>query len=237
MIFDVASSPAEIARLRNQDLGETTAVVFDILRATSSMVTGFAHGITEIIPAETIEEARALQERHPDALLGGERGGVKIAGFDVGNSPLEYCQHSGRRVITTTTNGTLALRACGHAQAVLAAAFLNLEATVAALRKAQPARVLAVCAGTGDDAALEDLLAAGALAQAFPEADLTDAALAAGALYAQYEHRLLEGFQLSKNGRALRVKGFTPDVEWCAQLSIYPLVARLKNGVIRAEWI
>jgi len=236
MIIEVASSPAEIALLRNQDLGETTAVVFDILRATSSMVTGFAHGITEIIPAETIEEARALKEQYPDALLGGERGGVRIAGFDLGNSPLEYCRDSGRRVITTTTNGTIALRACAHAHEVLAAAFLNLEATVKALRESKPARVLAVCAGTGSEAALEDLLAAGALAQAFPEADLTNAALAAGALYAQFEQRLLEGFRLSRNGRALRVKGFDPDVEWCAQQSIYPLVARLKEGVIRAEW-
>ena len=145
MKFDVITSPAEIATLRNRGLGETTAVVFDILRATSSMVTAFAHEVVEIIPAETIEEAHSLKAKHPEALLGGERGGVRIEGFDLGNSPLEYRKKvAGQRIITTTTNGTIALRACDHAHEVLAAAFLNLGATVAHLRNTQPAQVLAV---------------------------------------------------------------------------------------------
>jgi 2-phosphosulfolactate phosphatase len=241
MKFDVIFSPVEIAALRTRDLSETTAVVFDILRATSSMITGFAHAAQEILPAETIEEAHALKAKHPDALLGGERGGVRIAGFDLGNSPLEYREKvAGRRIITTTTNGTLALRACDQAREVLAAAFLNLAATAAYLQRARPAQVLAVCAGTGKEAALEDLLAAGALAEALSEAgplEMTDAAQAALALYAQFRGRLLAGFQLAKNGRALLASGFAEDVPWCAQVSVYSLVAPLKNGALRHLWI
>jgi 2-phosphosulfolactate phosphatase len=90
MIVDVALNPAEIALLPQRDLSATTCVVFDVLRATSSMVTALANGASAIHPVRTIEEALALRQRFPDALLGGERHGDPIPGFELGNSPLEY---------------------------------------------------------------------------------------------------------------------------------------------------
>ena len=98
----------------------------------------WSNGARRVFPVLTVEEAFALRrDRLPDALLGGERGGVRIDGFDLGNSPREYTfpkESSGRDVITTTTNGTVALRACTHADAVLAAGFVNLDATAAWLQ-------------------------------------------------------------------------------------------------------
>ena len=128
MKFDAALTPADISRLPERDLSGTTCVVFDVLRATSSMITALANGAAEIFPAKTIEEARALREKMPDALLGGERHGERIEGFDLGNNPFEYAAHSGRRIISTTTNGTIALRACERAGRVLVGALLNLAA-------------------------------------------------------------------------------------------------------------
>src|SRR5712675_737545 len=112
MHIDVVLHPAEIALLPARDLSGTTCVVFDVLRATSSMVTALANGVSEIHPVCTIQEAQALKGRLPDVVLGGERKGDSIPGFDIGNSPSEYTGLKGRRIVTTTTNGTVALRAC-----------------------------------------------------------------------------------------------------------------------------
>lgn len=232
MKIDVVLNPAEIALLPGRDLSATTCVVFDVLRATSSMVTALAHGVAEIHPVRTIEEALALKERMPDAVLGGERHGNLIPGFDVGNSPAEYVGLAGRRVISTTTNGTVALRACEHAARVLVGAVLNLSALVAELRARPPERLLLVCAGTFADFALEDACGAGLLIADFPEATLTDSAQAALAMAARFPDPLV-ALRRAKNGRALAAAGRDADVEWCAQRSRYKVVGAMESAVIR----
>src|SRR6185295_6978290 len=115
MKIDVALNPAEIARLPQRQLAGTTCIVFDVLRATSSMITALGHGASEIYPVTSIDEALELRKEHPRAILAGERHGERIDGFDIGNSPFEYQTLHGARIISTTTNGTVALRACEHA--------------------------------------------------------------------------------------------------------------------------
>ena len=232
MTIDAALNPAEIARLPQRDLSQTTCVVFDILRATSTMITALAHGAGEIHPVRTIEEARELRAEHPRALLGGERHGELIDGFDLGNSPLEYRNLQSARIVTTTTNGTIALRACEHAERVLVGALLNLGALVEELRWDDPENVLLVCAGTFEDFALEDAVAAGLLALEFPEAALTDAAHAAVAS-ARLFPTPLEALRASRNGQVLAGKGRGTEVEWCAQLSRYTVVGLMDGAVIR----
>src|SRR5438094_8157671 len=100
MNIDVVLNPAEIATLEPARLEGTTCVVFDVLRATSSITTALANGAEEIYPVRSIEEARALQEELGDAALAGERGGEKIDGFNYGNSPLEFLENVPRRIIT-----------------------------------------------------------------------------------------------------------------------------------------
>lgn len=235
MLIDVALDPAEIALLPQRDLSATTCVIFDVLRATSSMVTALAHGAAAIHPVRTIEEARALKEQLPDAVLGGERHGELIEGFDVGNSPFEYREAvQGRTVISTTTNGTVALRACENARSVLVGALLNLDAVADEIRRSSPAAVLVVCAGTFETFALEDAFAAGALiAELGVGADsLTDSAQAVLALQRQFADPLA-ALQAARNGRALRSKGRGEEVDWCAQLSRYRVVGSMESAVIR----
>ncbi|MDB6152867.1 MAG: comB [Chthoniobacteraceae bacterium] len=233
MLIDVVLNPAEIALLSRRDLSGTTCVIFDVLRATSSMVTALAHGAAAIYPACTIEEAFELKKQLPDALLGGERHGDPIAGFDLGNSPFEYREAvAGKTIISTTTNGTIALRACEHADEVLAGALLNLDALVLEIQKQRPAKLLIVCAGTFGDFALEDACAAGWLVAALKEGELTDAAQAALAVTRLFPEPL-PALQSAKNGRALLAKGRGNEVDWCAQVSIYTVVGRMKSGVIR----
>jgi len=231
MKIDAALDPADIALLPARDLSRTTCIVFDVLRATSSMITALAHGVTEIHPVLTIEDAVALRARLPGARLGGERGGERPAGFDFGNSPFDYRDAAGARIVWTTTNGTAALRACEGAGRVLVGALLNLDALAAALRDAT--EVLLVCAGTHETLALEDVCAAGHLAARFPDAVFTDAAHAALAVARAFPEPL-EALRASRNGRALAAMGRGAEVEWCARRSAYSIVAHMDGAVVRA---
>src|ERR1017187_8958148 len=171
MKIEAILTPAELPALAKRDLRETICVVFDVLRATSTFVTALHNGAKAIIPVSEISEALAIRKKQPDVLLGGERNGVKIRAaqtggidFDFGNSPREYTPEKvrGKTIVSTTTNGTRALRACAGAQTVLAASFLNLTATAQFIRRLQPAQIVLVCAGTRENIATEDVLAAGA---------------------------------------------------------------------------
>jgi 2-phosphosulfolactate phosphatase len=126
------------------------------------------------VPVSEISEALAIRQKQPGVLLGGERDGVRIRAdqtdgidFDLGNSPREYTPEKVRNktIVSTTTNGTRALHACAGAQTVLAASFLNLTATAQFIRRIQPAQIVLVCAGTRENIATEDVLAAGALGE------------------------------------------------------------------------
>jgi 2-phosphosulfolactate phosphatase len=234
MHIDVVLHPAEIATvLPARDLSATTCVVFDVLRATSSMVTALAHGAREIYPVRTIEEALALKARMPDAVLGGERNGDIIPGFQVGNSPLEYREAMrGQRIITTTTNGTIALRACEGAARVLVGAVLNIGAVAAVLQANWPPHLLIVCAGTFADFALEDSCAAGLLIGALGAESLSDAAHAALGVARLYPEPAAV-LRASRNGHTLVAADRAADVEWSAQLSRYDVVGEMKSAVIR----
>ena len=146
------------------------AVVIDVLRASTTIITALANGAARVRAVRTVGEARALAGSAA-ALLGGERGGRRIAGFDLGNSPLEYSRQrvAGRDVVITTTNGTAALEACGDAAEVLIGAVVNRSALAAlAVRLAADGTrdVHLVCAGTDGAVTEEDLLGAGAILDA-----------------------------------------------------------------------
>jgi len=230
--LEVVLNPAEIAQLPSRDLAAATCVVFDVLRATSSMITALAHGAIEICPVCSVDEAWRLKMQQPDAVLGGERHGDIIPGFDIGNSPSEYTGAQDRRIITTTTNGTVALRACAGAQCVLVGALLNLGAVAAVLRARSPQAVFLVCAGTFDTFALEDAYAAGRLIAELADASLSDAAHAAAAVAARYPDAI-EILLRARNGQALVAAGRSADVEWCAQVSRYTVVGQMEAAVIR----
>ena len=234
--IDVILSPPEIDLLPGRDLAGSIAIVFDVLRATSTMVTALAHGAAGIWPVRTVEEAWALREKKPDALLGGERHGDRIEGFDLGNSPLEYGENvRGREIIATTTNGTIAMRAVEHASSVFAASLLNNGAVAAHLNSTPDSDIVIVAAGTFREAALEDILAAGMLISLLPNRALTDSAQVALAFYQREERDLRAGLRNAKNGRALLAKGREAEVDWCAQPSLFPLLAEMKGGCVRVR--
>ena len=215
-MLEVTFTPAEFTALRQRDLSQTVCVVFDVLRATSSIVTALANGACEIIPVCEIAEAVALRQARPDLLLAGERNGRRIlraqtgsVDFDLGNSPREFTRErvAGRSIAMTTTNGTRALQACRGARRLLVGSFLNLGAVTDWLARDGTERLLIVCSGTHEEAAYEDVLGAGALCDAvwaqFANGHLADSAQMARETYQRGAGDLLTAVTASKNARRL----------------------------------
>jgi 2-phosphosulfolactate phosphatase len=151
------------------DLAGGLVVVIDVLRATTTICHALAAGGV-VIPCLEVDEARGVAGDYPpgQAVLGGERKGLRIEGFDLGNSPSEYTPATvgGRTVVFTTTNGTRALRQCAAASRVILGAFANLSAVcreVAGVLTSGGAAHL-LCAGTRGEITSEDALFAGAVA-------------------------------------------------------------------------
>jgi 2-phosphosulfolactate phosphatase len=213
---EVLFTPAEFRALSQRDLSRTTCVVFDVLRATSTMVAALAAGARGVMPVCEIAEAIARRRERPELLLAGERDGLRIGAaltggieFDLGNSPREFTNErvAGRLIVSATTNGTRALRACSGAAGVLIGSLLNLNATAGFLVHENSERICIVCAGTGEDAALEDTLAAGALCEALrstnADCDLEDSALIARGSFLEARQNLAHAIGQSRNARRL----------------------------------
>lgn len=246
--IEVLFTPAEFRALRERDLANTTCVVFDVLRATSTMVTALANGAEAFIPVEEISEAIALGRERPEALLAGERDGLRIGSaltsgveFDLGNSPREFTPDKvkGRTVICTTTNGTRALRACAGAEAVLVGSFLNLSATMELIVRYKPRLLLLVCAGTGEKASLEDTLAAGALCDQMlsrpSPCDPLDSAETAWRVYRHAQDDLVAAVRRAQNARRLLAHAeLRDDVEFCLRRDAHPIRAIMgADGIVR----
>ena len=241
---EVLFGPAEYQARREFGFAGSVCVVFDVLRATSVMITGLAHGAAGFVPVEEIAEAIQYRSRYPEALLAGERNGLRITAalsggveFDLGNSPREYnaSRVRGRTIISTTTNGTRALRACAAAPTVAISSFLNLNATAQWLKRSSPPRVTLICAGTAESTALEDVLCAGALAEGLRGAALEDSAMLARSAYRESSKNLLATISTSQNARRLLDNGeLKADVEFCLQRDVHNFVAVLEpDGVIK----
>ena len=235
MEIDVTFTPAGLKTSRPSG---RTVVVIDVVRASSTMVQGLANGCTGFLPVRTVTEARrrALTLSGPPPLLGGERRGVRLPGFQLGNSPLEYTAETvaGRNVVFSTTNGTAAIDASGGAATVVIGSFLNLGAAAEhAVRLG--ADVTLAGAGAGGRPVLDDVVCAGMLAQRIQElspggAVLTDAAQLALLAAQPYQGRLLALLRDSFSGRALLAIGYGQDLEFCARLDALPIVPTLRAG-------
>lgn len=214
-------------------------VAVDVLRATSTITKALSSGAVAVIPVLEPEEALAAAQAHPEGtvVLGGERGGLRIPGFHLGNSPAEYTPASveGKVVLFTTTNGTRAIRRAAPLGPVYILSFLNVGAVAADLRES--GRDVAVaCAGTRGELSLEDVACAGALVEALGGPDgsleLNDLAWTARELYRSYRDRLAELLHIARHGQTLVALGLQEDLVTCAQQDSLPLVPVYRDGQI-----
>jgi 2-phosphosulfolactate phosphatase len=245
--IEVLFTPAEFRALRQRELRDAVCVVIDVLRATSTIVTALANGAQAVIPVEEISEALALRQKRPDVLLAGERDGLRIGAqltggveFNLGNSPREFTAENvrGKTIVSTTTNGTRALRACAAARAVLVCSFLNLRATARHLETLQPEDLILVCSGTQEECALEDVLAAGALCDLLGQLcapPAADSVHIARTLFLGARNDLPGALRHSRNARRLlALPELRDDVAFCLQTDLFDLVAAADaTGAIR----
>jgi 2-phosphosulfolactate phosphatase len=231
-----------VAELEPVGLQDRTVVVLDVLRATSSMVAALASGARAIYPVATPEEAVRLASSlgREDTLLCGERKGLKVEGYHLGNSPSEFTPEKvgGKRLIMNTTNGTRACQAVVAADRVYVAALLNLSAVARAVARAEELTVL--CAGREDRFALEDAVCAGLLLERISElrggdpTELDDAARAAVVLSKSFTPDAVFLAETAA-GQALAEIGLGGDTQDCARLDVHGIVPRMSERMIRLE--
>jgi 2-phosphosulfolactate phosphatase len=222
-------------------LADGVAVVVDVLRATTTIVHALAAGCTAVCPCAEVEEARELAGgmRVGRVLLGGERNGLPLPGFDLGNSPREYTAAlcKGNTLVLTTTNGTRALLRAAEALRVLVAAFVNYSAVCEQLRQElRPVHI--VCAGSEGEITLEDTLLAGALVDFLCEGQdvcLNDGARLAWDCFENHGRVLLGALEISKGGANLRALGYDEDIRAAAAVDQFALVPELRRDPLRVE--
>jgi 2-phosphosulfolactate phosphatase len=233
-------SPIEVDPSATHD---ATAVVIDLIRATSVIVEALASGVRSIYPTESTEEAIRLANSlgREDTLLCGERRGLKIEGFDLGNSPREFTPErvEGRRLVMTTTNGTRAFLAVQNSRRVLALSLLNLSAVARSVADAE--RLVVVCAGKENRFAVDDALCAGVFLRAVLEGrgedvlldDASRAALAISDTFPADDAFL----RSTAAGAALVEVGLGDDLPWCATRDRYDGVPEMQDRVIQIPMI
>lgn len=213
------------------ELDNTTAVVIDIFRASSSMCYGLANGAHSIIPVAEIDECLAYKGK--GYLLAAERDGAVVEGFDFGNSPFSYTPEkvAGRTVVLTTTNGTRAIQHCKRAKTVVMGSFLNIGALTQWLKN-QDGHVLLVCAGWKNHMCLEDTIFAGAVVDRLQAAEVTmdDAAYAAQHLYHSAREDLATFLAEASHSKRMKHLHIEKDIAFCLQENVVAAIPVLKNG-------
>jgi len=226
--------------IKNTELADKLVIVIDVLRASSTIVTALANGCNGFIPILSPEQVRekAQQFEKEGILLGGEREGKKIEGFDLGNSPREYRKKvvKDKTIIFSTTNGVKTLEMAKDARKIIIGSFLNLKAVFNYCTNYQ-GDILIICAGRDGRFSLEDAACAGmiihSLRDVFPGVHQgVDANLTAQLLYEKFGHNILETLRKSQHGRYLESIGLSEDLKFCSQLDFYHIVPILRDGII-----
>ena len=218
------------------------AVVIDVLRSSSTLAKALSNGAEAVFPFVTPEEAigRRKDAERASVLLCGERGGKKIPGFNLGNSPAEFSAKrvQGKILFFSSTNGSKAiLTASLRAREVLVGGFNNAAAAVSRLIRNKKNCVL-VCAGQEGGFSLEDAVCAGMLAARIRAATMeaclfSDAASASVLLYNHYKDGLVEMMHACEHGRALKRVGMESDLGPCAEIDSLHVLPVLQGGALR----
>lgn len=208
-------------------------VVIDVLRATTAICAAFDNGIKSIIPVSSIEEAREYKAK--GYLVGAERKGQIVEGFDFGNSPYSYMNEKlrGQEVVLTTTNGTKALNIAKNAETVVVGALVNLEALCKWLVE-QNKNTLCLCSGWQDKFNLEDTICAGAISDhLLSTGNYTsdeDSSIAAKYLYLSAVDNYLGFLKSSSHRKRLKNLNLNEDIKYCLTPNQTDVIPILKDG-------
>ena len=218
-----------------------TVVVVDVLRATTCIVEALQNGASQVVPARDPGEAMGFAGHlgRRESLLTGERGGLRLPDFDLGNSPLEFTQKTvaGKTVVITTTNGTAAIHAARAAYRMLIGCMRNRSAVAGAAAETGK-DILILCAGTVGECSADDMVAAGSILEAvlkdLPEKPvLNDFARICLLLYRDWKKGDADLSEMT-HYHVLHELGFVEDLQFCFMEDQTNIVPKYENGSIRS---
>ncbi len=235
MRVDTFSHTTKVA---SSSLANKTVIVVDVLRATTSIICAIKNGATQVIPTQDAGTAASISGRlGGGCVLAGERGGFKLAGFALGNSPFEFSPENvqNKSVVFSTTNGTVAIHNVQDAKNVLIGAMINRTA-VAKKALALGEDIIIACAGTDGLVSADDICAAGAIADALARnskepLEMSDLTLICSMIYADWLSGRAD-LSVTKHYAYLMKMGFQEDVEFCFKQDLTDIVPVYKNGII-----
>lgn len=235
MKIDIIISADDIqeSKIKNKNV-----VVIDMLRATTVITTAFMNGCSEVIPYLTIDEAlnKGKTLSRDSYVLGGERKAMKIEGFDLSNSPLEYTKDTvdNKTVIITTTNGTRTLTECTEAKRIFVGAMINGKAVAEKLVELGDDACI-VNAGTNGEFSMDDFICSGYIINEIlkltNKVDLTDIAKTANYIY-ESNHSIESFIHSARHYGVMKDLGLMEDIHYAMQKDITKIVPEYKNGRI-----
>jgi 2-phosphosulfolactate phosphatase len=235
---EVCFTPGEYEYFKNEF---EIVVVIDVLRATSAICTAFEYGIKSIIPVRSIEDALRYKEK--GYLVGAERKGEIVKGFDFGNSPFSYMnpKFKGQEIVLTTTNGTKSLDVAKDAETVVVGSFLNLNYLNEWLLQSKK-NILCLCSGWQDKFNLEDTICAGAICDYLISSgeytSTEDSSIAAKYLFQSAEKNNLGYLKSSSHRRRLKNLNLNEDIKYCLtpnQTNVIPIL--IDGKLIKIETV
>ncbi|MDU1507933.1 2-phosphosulfolactate phosphatase family protein [Clostridium butyricum] len=235
MKIDIIISADDIIESK---LENKIAVVIDMFRATSVIVTALNNGCEEVIPFLTIEETLESSEElnREEYMLGGERRAVKIDGFDLSNSPLEYTKEvvENKKVLITTTNGTRTLTKSNSAKRIIIAAMINAKAVADKLLEINE-DVVIINAGTNGNFSMDDYICSGYIINEMLKVDnqieLTDISKTANMIY-ENNSDIISYVKEATHYSVMKSLELDNDIEYCIKKSIVNNVPEYKDGKI-----
>lgn len=235
---EVCFSPEEFDLYKQE---YTTVVAIDVLRATSAICTAFENGAAKMIPVSSVKEAQAFKDE--GYLVGAERNGKIVEGFDFGNSPYSYMGDlvKDKTLVLTTTNGTKAINRAAKTHEVLVGSLLNLQSIIDYLSQS-PTDVLLLASGWQGKFNLEDSICAGAIAEALLETgdymSDEDSTIASLFLYRQATDNYFGFLKASSHRRRLRNLNLNEDIKYCLTPNQTRVIPVYRDGALvkMEEW-
>jgi len=238
MKIEVFFSPGSLDEL---GMRGRNVVIIDVLRASTTICTALRNGAREVIPTPDIENATKISTNlsGDSRLLGGERQGKKIDGFDLGNSPFEYTPEKvgGKSIILTTTNGAGAIYRCRYASVALVGAFVNISSIVQTMIDVGGTWII-LCSGNQGSFSIEDSACAGAIiskVNAVDKVETDDAGLTSVILYNKFKKGILGMMKQSAHGKYLISIGFEEDLRFCAEVDRVPVIPIVEGTGIKLK--
>ena len=203
------------------DISDSTVVIIDVLRATSTIAAALYNGAKSVIPVDSVAGCIKLGKQM-EVITAGERDGKIAEGLQYGNTPLQYSADfiKGKTLVLTTTNGTKLLHVAlaANANAIITGSFCNISSVCDYLVK-KKSNVMLACAAWKNRVNIEDTLFAGAVVNRIKQHfDINcDATIIAESLYLQANGDLLS-FMKEKNAshyHRLMNYGLLQDINFC----------------------